>query len=144
MNQLESNEIKDLRSAFRMIDLEKSGKICIHDLKNLVKNLNLNVDKQVVDSVFENIDQNGDGKIQFEEFLSEIEKRQSKKSHIETAFSAIDLDSSGYITVDELSKIAKKINVTITKQQIEEIMSKTDLDGNHKISLDEFKTLMEE
>lgn len=118
--QQNSKEIEELKSAFRMIDLEKTGKISIHELKHMVKNLNLYVDTQVVDKVFENIDQNGDGNIEVEEFLNEIEKKHYNKCGIRAAFRAIDLDDSGYITLSELCKIYKKINPTITKQQIED------------------------
>lgn len=119
-----------------MIDLNNSGQISISEVKQLMKNLNLNVDFHVIEKVFRKIDQNKDGKIQFEEFLNVIKKHHSKKSDVKAIFSAIDVDNSGYITFDEMYKAAKKLNPTISKHEIEQEMNKIDLDGNRKICLD--------
>lgn len=119
-----------------MIDLNNSGQISISEVKQLVKNLNLNVEICAIEQVFKKIDQNNDGKIQFEEFLNVIKKNRSKQVDVKTMFRAIDVDNSGYITFDEMYKVAKKMNPTVSKHELKQEMNKIDMDGNQKICLD--------
>ncbi|CAF0865763.1 unnamed protein product [Brachionus calyciflorus] len=137
-----NSESNNLKRAFKMLDIDKTGQFSMSEIKHLYKLLNLHLDPKIIEKTFDKLDSNKDGKIEFEEFLKEIEIH--KDIHYEHTFQAIDLDKSGFITLDELFKVVKKLNATISRQEVENMMNKIDLDGNHKITLEEFISLMED
>ena len=57
----------------------------------------------------------------------------------ELAFSALDKNKKGYLTLKELSKVSKKLS----KDECVGLMSKLDTDGDGQLSFSEFKVLFE-
>ncbi|KAK2401689.1 calmodulin [Trifolium repens] len=59
------------------------------------------------------------------------------------AFSLIDKDSDGFITVDELIIIIKSLEGNITQEEIQEMINKGDIDGNGRVDFEQFLHIIE-
>lgn len=109
--------------------------------------------EQFAKHVFRTFDKNGDGRLDFREFL--IGMSMSGSSDPETllswAFKVYDIDSTGYIDRSEMTEIFKSVfrllgpdrlhfeGVDKTPESLaDEIFSKMDSNGDHKISRKEF------
>ena len=68
MSKLSSDQIAELKKAFDVMDANKDGVVTKDELKNLLKGLGEDVTDEVVDEMIAIADENGDGKVQFEEF----------------------------------------------------------------------------
>ena len=66
--QLSADQIAELKKAFEVMDANKDGEVTKDELKSLLKGLGEDVTDEVVDEMIKIADENGDGKIQFEEF----------------------------------------------------------------------------
>ena len=58
----------ELLAAFRLIDVDNSGKIDIPEIRALVSKTNQNLSEKEVGDLLQDIDVNGDGEIDFKEF----------------------------------------------------------------------------
>lgn len=98
--------------------------------------------------VFNLFDANGDGTIEFEEFLTalSVTSRGNPEDKLEWAFKLYDLDGDGTISKPEMLKIVKAIS-TMTGQsddqfkpaeRVEKIFATMDEDGNGELTKAEF------
>ena len=69
MSKLSAEQTEELKKAFAVMDANKDGVVTKDELKTLLKGLGEDVTDEVVDEMIKIADENGDGKIQFEEFV---------------------------------------------------------------------------
>ena len=69
MSKLSAEQTEELKKAFAVMDANKDGVVTKDELKTLLKGLGEEVTDEVVDEMIKIADENGDGKIQFEEFV---------------------------------------------------------------------------
>lgn len=78
-------------------------------------------------------------KIKFEEFVKTYGARYAKKQpreEFEAVFQEFDQDNSGSIDESELYNVVKRFNPSITRHQVDNMVSKIDRDKSGKISFD--------
>ena len=68
----EKDHIEQIQMAFEMLDTDKKGKITFSDLKKVAKELGENITDQELHEMINEADQDNDGEISFEEFVSVI------------------------------------------------------------------------
>ena len=133
-NQVSVNEeIKRLKEEFDKFDINKDLEK-LYPYPEAVKK---------ADEIFDEIDFNHDGCINFSEFLTanfKKEKLLSEKT-LQKTFNLLDLDGNGYITLDEL-KESMPIEIT-SKIEWRELIEEVDKDGDNQISFKEFKDMMQ-
>lgn len=102
--------------------------------------------------VFNVFDENGDGSIEFEEFLQalSITSRGKLEDKLEWAFRLYDLDNDGTITRSEMLQIVKAIFSMVgnhaqfkdddntPEKRVDRIFQLMDTDGNGELSKEEF------
>ena len=69
MSKLSNEQSAELKKAFEVMDANKDGVVTKDELKALLKGLGEEVTDEVIDEMISIADENGDGKIQFEEFV---------------------------------------------------------------------------
>ena len=70
MSKLTADQAAELKKAFQVMDSNGDGVVTKDELKNLLKGLGEDVTDDIVDEMIKIADENGDGKIQFEEFVT--------------------------------------------------------------------------
>merc|ERR1719342_179312 len=91
------------------------------------------------------VDINGDGTIDFQEFLGMMKQKANEadqESDLKEAFKIFDRDKNGYIDMKELKQVACMLGATLTKDEVAEFMKEADVDGNGKLDYDEFVKMM--
>ena len=69
MSKLTAEQADELKKAFAVMDTNGDGVVTKEELKNLLKGLGEEVNDDVVEEMIKIADENGDGKIQFDEFV---------------------------------------------------------------------------
>ena len=69
MSKLTTEQAEELKKAFAVMDTNGDGVVTKEELKNLLKGLGEEVNDEVVEEMIKIADENGDGKIQFDEFV---------------------------------------------------------------------------
>ncbi len=87
----------------------------------------------------------GNGVIDYNEFLTcAINKDKIlSQENLEYCFNAFDLDGSGSITLDEITKIFKSSKSSGEElESFKKILNESDANGDGEISFEEFKDIM--
>ncbi len=112
-------------------------------LKTLAKNLDQNYSEQEVERLIEEIDEDGNGKIEFEEFLNTLaNKSVGDENIVKQAFAILDRTDSGYITLNDLKHAMLCLGENYTNEEINEMISLVDDDLDGVINFQEFNKLV--
>ena len=71
-------KLEEYKQSFDYFDRDKSGEITIDELKSLLSYLGRKSDESRVKAMIDELDQNGDGTITFEEYVTIMEKNEGK------------------------------------------------------------------
>jgi len=144
MDELMNAEFKE---AFDEFDKDGSGSISTKELLGVMRSMGQNpTEDEVLELVME-VDLNGDGTIDFQEFLQMMKKKSSEADQMEDlrdAFRMFDRNKDGYIDLIELRKVTSLMGATLSSSEIQEFMKEADKDGNGKIDYDEFVNMMKQ
>ena len=143
-------QIPDVVNAYKLfnqIDINDDGKISKDELYNELKDrLNIKDLKKEIDIIFRNLDMDGNGYIEYEEFIRAAVNKEFFVSDevIEFAFKFFDKDNSGDITYDEIKEVFKDSMIKKSKEDIslKKIINEVDKNGDGVISYEEFVLAM--
>ena len=68
-NKLNGDQAEELKKAFEVMDANNDGVVTKEELRTLLKGLGEEVTDEVVDEMIAIADENGDGKVDFQEFV---------------------------------------------------------------------------
>jgi Ca2+-binding EF-hand superfamily protein len=93
----------------------------------------------------ESVDYEGNGKINYTEFLSATISIKSVLTYekLWALFKHFDTDDSGTITKDNLKQAFGNAGRKLTDKDMKEIMKEHDIENNGVLSFDEFKAIFE-
>merc|ERR1711936_419746 len=142
MDQLLNAEFKE---AFDEFDTDKSGTISPEELLGVLRAMGQNPTGDELLNLVLEVDIDGNGTIEFDEFLSMMKKKASEvdeEADLREAFKIFDRDKDGYISMKELKKVASMLGTMLTKDELDEFMAEADKDGNGKLDYDEFAKML--
>ena len=142
-SRLEEKEINDLKLTFEAFNIKKDGQISYEELKNgLIKLNSKNINENEIYELFNSIDVDKNGKIDYTEFIAATlqKKNYLNKERLYDAFCMFDKDNSGNITKSELME-ALKLNKD-QEIEVEKLIKDVDKDGDGTIDYKEFLELM--
>lgn len=97
-------ELEELQEAFNKIDIDNSGYVSDYELQDLFKEASLPLPgykvREIVEKILTVADNNKDGKISFEEFVSLMQELKSKD--ISKTFRKIINKKKGLLLLEEL------------------------------------------
>jgi len=91
------------------------------------------------------VDQNGSGVIDYNEFLDMMTTKMAERDPREEmikAFRLFDDDETGKISFRNLKRVAKELGENMTDDEINEMIEEADRDGDGEISEEEFMRIM--
>merc|ERR1712159_765397 len=77
---LTSDEVEEIKEAFDLFDDDGSGAISVNELTSAMKSLGFDVKHAVVYNMVANLDSDGSGEIEFDEFLEVMTAKISDKN----------------------------------------------------------------
>ena len=126
------NELKELEKQFINIAGSRDSSIDKNILKTLTKNLEQNYSEQELEHLINEVDEDGNGKIELDEFIKILANKSLGDEHIiKQAFAILDRTNSGYITPSDLRHAMLCLGENYTIEEIHEMISLVDddLDG---------------
>ena len=131
------------KESFDMFDRNKKGKITINDITKIMKNFGYPIKKSEAQKMISDIDDNGDGEIDFEEFVTLMEKQinfveETDEELVLRAFKSFDKDHDGKITNYEFKYILTQMGDKFSEQELNELFTECDLDINGVLDYQEF------
>ncbi|XP_061172568.1 uncharacterized protein LOC133181934 isoform X2 [Saccostrea echinata] len=136
----------EAKSVFDEFDRDKNGKIDALELGSALRMLGLNPTMKEVTDMISEVDNDGNGTIEFEEFHTFIKRSYKKpddiKHDLKKAFRVLDINGDGFISKEELREVLTKMGETLTDQEVDEMMEKADKNKDGKIDYDEYVDVM--
>ncbi|CEL97183.1 unnamed protein product [Vitrella brassicaformis CCMP3155] len=142
---LTEDEIDEIREAFNLFDTDGSGTIDPKELKAAMQSLGFETKNPTIFQMIADLDRDGSGAIDFDEFLDAIcAKLGDKESRdgIQKIFALFDEDKTGTITIKNLKRVAKELGETMTEEELREMIERADSNGDGEISFEDFYTIM--
>merc|ERR1711998_79160 len=127
--QLYEEQLDEIREAFSLFDSDASGAIDVRELKAAMRALGSDVDND------------GNGTIEFTEFLSMMTGKMGEKDSredIEKVFKLFDDDNTNKISFRNLARVAEELGENIDDEELQDMINQADRDGDGQINMDEF------
>ena len=142
---LTEDEIEEIKEAFDLFDTDGSGTIDPRELKAAMQSLGFEAKNATIYQMVSDLDKDGSGAIDFDEFLDMMTARMSDKDtkeDISKVFRLFDDDKTGYISIKNLRRVAKELGETMTDEELMEMVERADSDGDGQVSLEDFYNIM--
>ena len=142
---LSEEEIEEIREAFNLFDTDGSGTIDPKELKAAMQSLGFEAKNQTIYQMIADIDKDGSGSIDFDEFLDMMTAKMSDKDtreDIQKVFNLFDDDQTGKISLRNLKRVAKELGETMSDAELLEMIERADTDTDGEINPDEFYAIM--
>merc|ERR1712244_99270 len=88
------------------------------------------------------IDTDGDGTIDFHEFLTMMVSERSEVEEIREAFKVFDINKNGFISAEELRQVMTNLGEEVTDEEVNEMIRDADIDKDGLVSYEEFVIMM--
>ena len=145
VENLSEEKITEFKAAFELFDKDRDGTITTKELGILMRNLGRNPSEEELKQMIREVDLDGNGTIDFKEFLCLMVKKMKgtdTEEELLEAFKVFDRDGNGYITSHELRYIMTNLGEGLTPEEVEEMVKEADLDNDGQIDYDEFVKMM--
>eukprot|EP00917_Polyrhabdina_sp_WS-2016_P024564 GHVP01053126.1.p1 GENE.GHVP01053126.1~~GHVP01053126.1.p1 ORF type:complete len:532 (+),score=87.37 GHVP01053126.1:789-2384(+) len=138
---LTSAEIRGIKEHFLAIDTSREGTIKVEELQEALSQTSLN--QTDITRIFDCMDSSRDSEISYNDFIAAMicTKIQSNEELLRLAFQRLDIDNSGFITLQNLKDILGGIH---NERVIESMFAEIDFDSSGQINFEDFLVILED
>ena len=125
--------------------IQKVSRSIILELKAAMTSLGFESKNQTIYQMIADLDADGSGQIDFEEFLTLMTARVSDKDsreNIRKIFNLFDDEKTGFISIKNLRRVAKELGETIDESELQEMIERADTNGDGLVSEEEFYNII--
>ena len=145
VDQLTEEQIAEFKEAFSLFDKDGDSNITSKEVGAVMRSLGQTPTEAELTDMINDIDADGNGTIDFPEFLS-LMGRKMRDSDTEEelieAFKVFDKDGTGLIKPAGLKLVMASLGDKLTDEEIEDVMKEADIDGDGCINYEEFLRMM--
>jgi len=142
---LADEQVAEFREAFSLFDKDGDGTITTEELGIVMRSLGQNPTEDELQVMLNEVDSDGNGTIDFNEFLSMMAKKLKETDsddEIREAFFVFDKDGDGYISSSELRQVMLTLGEQLTDAEVDEMIREADTDGDGRVCYEEFVRMM--
>ncbi|XP_061158045.1 calmodulin-A-like isoform X3 [Syngnathus typhle] len=143
--QLTEEQIAEFKEAFSLFDKDGDGTITTKELGTVMRSLGQNPTEAELQDMINEVDADGNGTIDFPEFLTMMARKMKdtdSEEEIREAFRVFDKDGNGYISAAELRHVMTNLGEKLTDEEVDEMIREADTDGDGQVNYDEFVQMM--
>mmetsp|Transcript_4610 Transcript_4610/g.6799 ORF Transcript_4610/g.6799 Transcript_4610/m.6799 type:complete len:161 (+) Transcript_4610:86-568(+) len=141
---MSKEQLEELRQAFSLFDKDGDGEITRVELKDVLQSLGQNPTEADIDDMIHEVDQDDNGIIDFEEFVTLMNqklKNVDREAEALEAFRVFDKNGDNLISPEELRLVMKNLGEDLTNEEVIEMIREADEDGDGYINFEEFRKL---
>lgn len=143
--QLTEQQLEDCRAAFDMFDKDGDGTVTTEELTAVLRSMGQNPTEAVVQEMMDDVDTDGSGTVEFDEFVGLMTKyllSSNPEEDLRESFKVFDKDGNGFISAAELRLVMTNLGEKMTDAEVDEMILEADLDGDGQINYEEFVRMM--
>ena len=142
---LSHQQISELKEAFQLFDRDGDGTISTDELGIVLRSIGQNPTDKEIEEMIAEVDDDNNGYCEYDEFLllmsKKINEGQMDEEMME-AFKTFDNTGKGWISINDLKRVLKQYNETLSDEDIKLMHSETDNDKDGKINFTDFILMM--
>ena len=142
---LTDEQIAEFKEAFALFDKDGDGTITTKELGTVMRSLGQNPTEAELQDMINEVDADGNGTIDFPEFLNLMARKMKdtdSEEELKEAFRVFDKDGNGFISAAELRHIMTNLGEKLTDEEVDEMIREADVDGDGHINYEEFVRMM--
>jgi len=146
VDNLGPEQIAEYREAFSVFDKNGDGFIGWKELGTVMKTLGLNPTEDELQQMVAEVDTDGNGEIDFDEFVEMmVKKMEEDKSDEEIleCFQVLDRDGDGFISESDLRDIMTTMGEKFTDEELSDMIREVDADMDGQVSYEEFVAMFD-
>ncbi|CAF3942809.1 unnamed protein product [Rotaria sordida] len=131
-DQLTEEQIAEFQEAFSLFDKDDDGTITTKELGTVMRSLGQNPTEAELQDMINEVDADGNGTIDFPEFLTMMARKMKdtdSEEEIREAFRVFDKDGHGFISAAELRHVMTNLGEKLTDEEVDEIIRETHIHG---------------
>lgn len=143
--QMSSEQIADFSATFSLFDKDGDGTITTKELGTVMRSLGQNPSEEQLLEMITEVDADGSGTIDFQEFLLMMSKQFLEKDteeDLRETFEALDKDGNGFLSAFELRQILQTLGINLSDEEVFEMVAEADIDGDGKVNFEEYMTIL--
>ncbi|XP_067126064.1 calmodulin-like [Centruroides vittatus] len=144
-DRLTKSQISLFKEVFSLFDKNGNGSIMKEELDSVLKSLGIISTKQELDDFINDVDEDGNGIIELDEFLNMMRKRmtaEKKKNITRELFNKIDRNGNGVIGHQEIYDTMLNLGEKLTNDEVTEMFQEADINQDGKIDYEDFVKLV--
>ncbi|CAH3173550.1 unnamed protein product [Porites lobata] len=144
-DQLTEEQIAEFKEAFSLFDKDGDGTITTKELGTVMRSLGQNPTEAELQDMINEVDADGNGTIDFPEFLTMMARKMKdtdSEEEIKEAFRVFDKDGNGFISAAELRHVMTNLGEKLTDEEVDEMIREADIDGDGQVNYEEFVKMM--
>lgn len=147
-HHLTEEERAEFKEIFDLVDEDKGGTISKAELKKLMETLRLHPTEEELTSMMKEVDADGSGDIDFNEFVTVMSRRVQADytaEQLKSAFKVFETDNvpPGFVSTEVLEHSLTTYGTDkLTPEEAAELLSTVDPEGTGKINYMEFIAMM--
>ena len=145
VEQLTEEQIAEFKEAFSLFDKDGDGTITTKELGTVMRSLGQNPTEAELQDMINEVDADGNGTIDFTEFLGLMAKKMKDtdtEEELVEAFKVFDRDGNGFISATELRHVMTNLGEKLSEDEADEMIREADVDGDGQINYEEFVRMM--
>ena len=137
-------QIAEFKEAFSLFNKD-GGTITTKELGTVMRSLGQNPTEAELQDMVNEVDADGNGTIDFPEFLTMMARKMKdtdSEEELKEAFKVFDKDGNGFISASELRHVMTNLGEKLTDEEVDEMIREADVDGDGQINYEEFVKMM--
>ena len=130
-------QIAEFKEAFSLFDKDGDGTITTKELGTVMRSLGQNPTEAELQDMINEVDADGNGTIDFPEFLTMMARKMKEtdsEEEIREAFRVFDKDGNGFISAAELRHVMTNLGEKLTDEEVDEMIREADIDGDGQVN----------
>lgn len=135
----------EFKEVFSLFDKDGDGTISTTELGTVMRTLGQNPTEQEIELMIEEVDVNGDGDIDFDEFCNLMIKKMKEsepEEELVEVFKIFDKDNNDKIDWYDLKDVFKELGEKVTDEDLKEMIEEHDMDNDKALNFEEFVRMM--
>ncbi|XP_049873795.1 calmodulin-A-like isoform X2 [Pectinophora gossypiella] len=140
---LTEEQVAEFKEAFMLFDKDEDGTITMAELGVVMRSLGQRPSETELRDMVKEVDQDGNGTIEFNEFLQMMSKKMrgaDGEDELREAFRVFDKNNDGLISSVELRHVMTNLGERLSEEEVDDMIREADLDGDGMVNYDEFVT----
>ncbi|KAH7702073.1 Calmodulin [Aphelenchoides avenae] len=143
---MSADMIEEFRDAFELFDKDGDGFVTAVELGTVMRSLGLEPTDEELDDLVREIDEDGNGTIELEEFVKIMNRRaateEDREKELHESFQIFDRDNDGLISPYDIQFVLMNLGEKLSDEEAGEIIREADKDGDGQVNFAEFMYLM--